>query len=270
MTGAHNPYLLLTATFNAGGRVRAVLSSGQAVVWHRLAVMSKDGDWIVREDAADLAHILEMLAQRGARYRFGAPLDVRWLQAGWSSYLEFPDGRLRIRTDFVSRPPRIDGQRLARIWQRAGECQPAVIDIPDLIEIKKTNREKDYVIIGELARRLVDPADQMRESRSPRDLLALAERHPELVQPLVVHCPALAALFEGEESLATALDAERRAQIRANERRLQRYISAAEPLAATWPALGARLARLPLLQAHRQFIDAALSLLPTTVPRGWP
>ncbi len=35
-----NPYVELTTAFNRG-RLRAVLSSGQAVVMHRLAVMSK-------------------------------------------------------------------------------------------------------------------------------------------------------------------------------------------------------------------------------------
>ena len=43
-----NIYFELTAAFNAAGRI-AVLASGQAVVWYRLAMMSKDGDWILRE-----------------------------------------------------------------------------------------------------------------------------------------------------------------------------------------------------------------------------
>jgi len=42
-----NIYVDLTNQFN-DGRLRAILSSGQAVVLHRLAIMSKDGDWIVR------------------------------------------------------------------------------------------------------------------------------------------------------------------------------------------------------------------------------
>jgi hypothetical protein len=68
-------YLDLTRQFNAGA-VRAILSSGQAVVLHRLAIMSKDGDWILREHAEDLRHVLAVLEQRRARYRFGAPLGA--------------------------------------------------------------------------------------------------------------------------------------------------------------------------------------------------
>ncbi|HSS76115.1 MAG TPA: hypothetical protein VLV54_05155 [Thermoanaerobaculia bacterium] len=79
-----NPYLELTEEFNRG-RLRALLSSGQAVVVHRLAVMSKDGDWILREDTEAVEHVLKVLALKGAYYRFGAPLDLRWLGGGWTN-----------------------------------------------------------------------------------------------------------------------------------------------------------------------------------------
>ncbi len=81
-------YLDLTRQFNAGA-LRAILSSGQAVVLHRLAIMSKDGDWILREEAQATQHVLQVLEGRGARYRFGAPSDVRWMSGGWSAHLEF-------------------------------------------------------------------------------------------------------------------------------------------------------------------------------------
>ena len=50
----------------------------------------------------------DLLALRRARYRPGAPLDVRWLAGGWSSHFEFADERgRRVRCDFFSRPPRV-------------------------------------------------------------------------------------------------------------------------------------------------------------------
>jgi hypothetical protein len=99
-----NIYLDLTREFNAG-RLRAIISSGQAAVLHRLAVMSKDGDWILQEDDEALDHVLRTLARHGARYRFGAPLDRRWLAGGWSAHFEFNQAGLRVRADFVTRPP---------------------------------------------------------------------------------------------------------------------------------------------------------------------
>ncbi len=71
-----NIYLELTARFNRD-RLHAIISSGQAVVLHRLAIMSKDGDWILREDDETMRHVLRVLGEQGAHYRFGAPLDLR-------------------------------------------------------------------------------------------------------------------------------------------------------------------------------------------------
>jgi len=146
-----NPYLELTEEFNRG-RLRVLLSSGQAVVVHRLAIMSKDGDWILREDAEALAHVLEVLSLHEARYRFGAPLDLRWLTNGWSSHFEFRRGPLRLRTDFVTRPPRITAEWLARIWGEAESTGNEVIGLEPLAALKLTNRDKDYAVVGELAR----------------------------------------------------------------------------------------------------------------------
>lgn len=265
----HALYLDLTAAFNRG-RTRAVLASGQAVVWHRLAITSKDGDWILREDAEAIAHVLAELARRGARYRFGAPLDLRWLAHGWSSHLEFALGPLRVRTDFVCRPPRLDAAALERLWLDADDTEPAVVGVSDLIALKKTNRERDYAVIGELARRLHDPPAILRESRSPRDLLALAAQRPDLLPAAQAARPALLALAHGEDALAAALDAERRQLIRRNEERLGRYLVAAAAWRAAWPDLERRVAGKDLAAAHALLVGEAQRLLPTAVPGGWP
>lgn len=60
-----NIYLELTEAFNTGA-LRAIICSGQAVVLHRLTIMSKDGDWILREDKSSLEHVLSVLDAHGA------------------------------------------------------------------------------------------------------------------------------------------------------------------------------------------------------------
>ncbi|NJK90782.1 MAG: hypothetical protein HC904_02470 [Blastochloris sp.] len=162
-----NIYLELTQAFNQG-RLRAIICSGQAVVLHRLAIMSKDGDWILREDEETLTHVLSVLQERGATYRFGAPLDLRWLRGGWSSHLEFRDEPLRVRTDFFTRPPRLSPAVLSELWQTQQNCNPPFVGLRELAELKKTNREKDYAVIGELARKLISVEDQLLYSRSAR------------------------------------------------------------------------------------------------------
>jgi hypothetical protein len=256
-----NIYVDLTREFNASG-LNAVLSSGQAVVLHRLAVMSKDGDWILREKESALEGVLAVLAARRAVYRFGAPLDLRWMRGGWSAHLEFRDGPLRIRTDFVTRPPRLTPQAIDELWRRQEACDLPFVDARNLIELKKTNREKDYAVIGELARLLTNPEEQLLTARSARDILDLASQHPALVASLIEQRPALASVTAGIDALEAALDAERRAMIHANERRLERYLRAAAAWAAVWPKLSKEIEGLSLPEMHRMMIERAAVVLP--------
>jgi len=256
-----NPYLDLTKEFNEG-RLRVLLSSGQAVVVHRLAVMSKDGDWILREDAEAVGHVLDVLSSHGARYRFGAPLDLRWLAGGWSSHLELRRESLRIRTDFVTRPPRIAPEQLARMWNEAKATGNEVVGLEPLAAIKLTNREKDYAVIGELARMMDEPRSQLLYSRSSRDLIKLAEEHPEVLAEVTEQRPLLARIADGREALEEELDRERRVLMRINEERLARYQDAAEPWARLWPEVQRQMEGLSLLDAHRVLTSRAEGVLP--------
>lgn len=257
-------YLDLTREFNEG-RLRAIICSGQAVVLHRLAIMSKDGDWILREDEETLLHALQVLSRHGAHYRFGAPLELAWLRGGWSSHLEFRADAMRVRTDFFTRPLRITASDLARSWREQEGRDPPFIDARLLAEMKKTNREKDYAVIGELARLMANPRDQLLYSRSALDLIALAKEYPQIAATLSRERPLLARILAGREELETALDAERRASMRANETRLGFYRAAARELQEAWPGIAARIDHVPLLDAHSILVGEARRLLPTHV-----
>jgi hypothetical protein len=262
-----NPYLALTTELNQG-RLRALLSSGQAVVVHRLAIMSKDGDWLLREDTETMGHVLDVLSRHGARYRFGAPLDLRWLSNGWSAHLEFRRDPLRLRTDFVTRPPRIPPEWLARIWGEAEATGQEVVGLEPLAALKLTNRDKDYAVVGELARLMTDPRAQFLYSRSSRDLIALAEEHPEALAETIPQRPLLGRIATGREALEEALDRERRALMRANEERLVRYQDATEAWAALWPEVQRQIGGLSLLDAHRLVVARAEGVLPFAPTQG--
>jgi hypothetical protein len=255
-------YLDLTREFNAG-RLRAILCSGQAVVMLRLAIASKDGDWILREEQETLDHVLAVLDRRGARYRFGAPLDLRWLRAGWSSHFQFQHGGLRVRTDFFTRPPRVSPEDLERLWREQEERDPPFTPPRMLIEIKKTAREKDWPIVGELARLLSDPREQMLCSRSARDLIALAAAHPGLAAELAAVRPVLGTVPDGVPALHEALDRERREAMEADERRIRAYVAAATGLERAWPEVQAATADRRLSSAHPIVVDWAERCLPT-------
>ena len=258
-----NPYLRLTREFNEG-RTRAIICSGQAVVLHGLAVMSKDGDWILRENEEDLDHVLAVLDRNGARYRFGAPLALPWMRMGWSSHFEFQSEDLRIRTDFFTRPPRITLEQLAKLWFDQESKTYPFTDVVNLARLKLTNRERDYAVIGELARRLKDPADQLLWSRSVRDLIGLAAENPNLAQSLAKRRPLLARATEANhDQLAEELDRERRQFIRANEQRLEAMQGLMKPWRDYWPTFQRDTAGLPLKEIHKICVEAAASLLPS-------
>lgn len=259
-----NIYLQLTGAFNEG-RLRAVICSGQAVVLHRLAIMSKDGDWILREEEEALRHVLTVLERHNAQYRFGAPLDMRWMVEGWSAHFEFRHDRLRVRTDFFTRPPRITAEALSRLWREQEAHEVPFVNAQDLAEMKKTNRERDYAVIGELARLMPDAGDQLLYSRSARDLIRLADEHPGLIDRLTAQRPVLRVVAEDRDRLEAALDAERRALIHANEARLQAYGDAAASWASTWSHVATAMAGRPLTEAHRIMAAHAEGVLPYKV-----
>ncbi len=256
-----SPYVQLTAELNQG-RLRALLASGQAVVLYRLAIMSKDGDWILREDEEALGHVLSVLEGHGAHYRYGAPLDLRWLRHGWSSHFEYRERDLRLRCDFVTRPPRVHPETLRTEWEHPVQLEAPVVSLPVLAELKKTNREKDYAVIGELARLMGDPSQAMLHSRSARDLERLALEHPDLAREMARERPLLSAAASGRDELERALDEERRALIRRNEERLRRYMEASSSWSALWANLSRDLAGLPLRRAHEIMVSTAEGVLP--------
>ena len=262
-----NPYLDLTRQFNQG-RLRALVSSGQAVVLHRLAIMSKDGDWVLREDDETMHHVLSVLAEHGARYRFGAPLDVRWLSGGWSAHLEHTGSGLRLRTDFVSRPPRVSASELDAMWRAAEASGADVVPLEPLAAMKLTKREKDYAVLGELARRMADPRSQLRYSRSSHDLARLAADHPGALAATLRVRPLLAHVARGRDVLDAELDRERRMLMRADETRLARYRDAATRWAAIWPDVSRQIEGLGLRDAHRIVVARAAGALPTEAAGG--
>lgn len=185
-----NIYFALTEAFNREAPTVA-LASGQAVVFYRIAIMSKDGDWVIRETPDACERVLSELEVRGARYRAGAPLDVRWLAGGWSSHFEFfDDRRRRIRCDFVSRPPRVPDASLAALFDTTGRNRLVAVDPESLILMKQTQRAKDYAVIAELAA-LLSPAREIELTTDPDRILALAAAEPFLAECRAVNLAEL-------------------------------------------------------------------------------
>jgi hypothetical protein len=260
-----NIYFELTEAFNAKEPVVA-LASGQAVVFYRVAIMSKDGDWVIRETAEACATVVQELDGRGAHYRPGAPLDVRWLSGGWSSHFEFPDDRQRrVRCDFLSRPPRVSRAAVDRIFARvSGSSRMVVVDLDALIAMKRTQRAKDYAVIGELAT-LLPPEREIEATTDPDRIIALAPTFGGSSQRPVAR---LASAGADRHAVVLALAEEIDGQQQADRHRMAIYAAAARPYLEECRAAG--IGAIPLREAHDLMLDIAERLLPPAPLSGCP
>jgi hypothetical protein len=259
-----NIYFELTEAFNATGPTVA-LASGQAVVYYRIAIMSKDGDWIIRETREACAIVFDELEARGARYRPAAPLDVRWLAGGWSSHFEFFDARQRrVRCDFVSRPPRVSQAAIDALFVRTGK-PPAlnVVDRAALIALKQTQRAKDYSVIGELATQL-PPEEEIEVTTDPDRIVALAPTFGQTSSRAAVR--AALAPDMNRRAVVVALAEEIDAMQQADRRHVTAYEAAAQPYLEACRTLN--VSTLGLREAHARMLQIAERLLPQTVERG--
>jgi hypothetical protein len=254
-----NIYFALTEAFNRDGPIVA-LASGQAVVFYRIAIMSKDGDWVIRESPEACARVLDELERRGARYRLGAPLDVRWLAGGWSSHFEFFDeDRRRVRCDFVSRPPRVAPTSIAAWFDGAAPGQVLAVDPEALILMKQTQRAKDYAVIAELAARL-SPEREIELTTNPDRVIELAPVAGEQSLRPAVRAARSGA---GRRAVVVALAEEADEQQRRDAARLARHEQAARAFFAacrTAPLEGIRLS-----EAHARLCVLAERWLPMRV-----
>ncbi len=260
-----NIYFELTEAFNAKQPLVA-LASGQAVVYYRVAIMSKDGDWVIRETPEACATVLRELDGRGAHYRPGAPLDVRWLSGGWSSHFEFPDDRQRrVRCDFLSRPPRVSQSAVDRIFAHAtGPSRMVVVDLDALIAMKQTQRAKDYAVIGELAT-LLPPEREIDLTTDPDRIIALAATFGGASSRPVGR---LAAAGADRHAVVLALAEEIDALQQADRHRLAIYEAAARPYVEACRV--ARISAITLREAHDRMVDIAERLLPRAPLPGFP
>jgi hypothetical protein len=259
-TRPRNIYFELTEAFN-GAEPTVALASGQAVVYYRVAIMSKDGDWVIRETPEACATVLQELAARGARYRPGAPLDVRWLAGGWSSHFEFEDARQRrVRCDFVSRPPRVFQAAIDRLFVRADRpSRLTVVDLDALIAMKQTQRAKDYAVIGELATKL-PPEREIELSTDPDRVLALAPIYGRASARPAVRA---AVTSSNRHAVVVALAEEIDSLQQADRRRVAAYEAVARPYVQACRSIG--VSALPVLEAHARLLEIAERLLPRTI-----
>lgn len=180
-------------------RVRALLMGGQACVFYGAAEFSRDTDFAVLADAANLARLREALAELQAG-PIAVPLfELKYLRRGHAIHFRCQHpAALRIRVDVMSKMRGVDS--FAELWKRRTTLQiPGgekcdLLSLPDLVKAKKTQRDKDWPMIRRLVEahyfenqskpKPVQIRFWFQELRTPELLVELARRYPAICRRL--------------------------------------------------------------------------------------
>jgi hypothetical protein len=176
-------------------RVRALLMGGQACVFYGAAEFSRDTDFAILADAANFARLRQALTELRAQPIAVPPFEAKYLRRGHAIHFrcQHPEA-LQMRVDVMSKMRGV--APFAELWKRRTTLQlPGgekcdLLSLPDLVQAKKTQRDKDWPMI----RRLVEahyfenqgrpkPAQirfWFQELRTPELLVELARRQPAI------------------------------------------------------------------------------------------
>lgn len=205
---------------------------GQACVFYGAAEFSRDLDLLILADTANLDRLRNALADLQAEAIAVPALGAECLQKGHAVHFRChrPDVE-GLRIDLMSRYR--EGPGFDDLWNRrtAIEIEGEAVDLlalEDLVQAKKTQRDKDWPMIARLMERSYLTRDTapsrglvefwLRELRSPELLIELAAMHGGVAREVAPARAAVgAALARDAGQVAHALAAEE-----AEERRRDR------------------------------------------------
>ena len=220
-----NPIHKVLSSMSQHG-VRCLLMGGQACVLYGAAEFSRDTDFAILGEQENLDVLRRALADLQAETIAVPPLEKRFLDRGHAVHFRcaHPEA-LRMRIDIMSRMRGIES--FATLWQRRTTfdlpfgLSVETMALPDLVQAKKTQRDKDWPMI----RRLLEanyfesrqrPTPQriefwLRELRTPALLIESAATFPTRSAELQTKRPLLKFALSGEtDQLEAALDLEQK------------------------------------------------------------
>ena len=206
---------------------------GQACVFYGGAEFSRDTDFAILADQENLERLSHALRQLDASVIAVPQLSLDFLHRGHAVHFrcQHPEA-VGLRVDVMARMRGVDD--FSALWKRRTTLQGAdgsiyeLMSLPDLIQAKKTQRDKDWPMI----RRLIEAdiaackgtptADQvrlwLREARTPELLIELAKTYPDVALSIISQRPLLhLAAGDDELALEDALFFEERAERHADK-----------------------------------------------------
>lgn len=197
---------------------------GQACILYGAAEFSRDTDIVILADELNLRRLRRALASLKAECIAVPPLALKWLRKGHAVHFRCHlPGTENIRLDVMAKLR--NAPSFNKLWKRrttvavAAGASYELVSLPDLVQIKKTQRDKDWL----MQRRLVEAhyfsrprrpgAAQLNfwlnELRTPELLVDLAKKYPQRTARVARRRPLLAQALRGDElALQAALKKE--------------------------------------------------------------
>ncbi|MCU0783779.1 MAG: hypothetical protein MUF81_06970 [Verrucomicrobia bacterium] len=214
-------------------RVRALLMGGQACVFYGAAEFSRDTDFAILADAANLARLRKALADLRAEPIAVPPFELKYLRRGHAIHFrcQHPEA-LRMRVDVMSKMRGVDA--FAKLWRRrtiielpdGTKCD--LLSLPDLVQAKKTQRDKDWPMVRRLMEahyflhhakpRTAQIKFWLLELRTPQLLLAVAQAHANLARRLAAKRFLLRHAASGKLAKLERALADEEARLRAEDK----------------------------------------------------
>ncbi|MBW3596436.1 MAG: hypothetical protein KY475_04075 [Planctomycetes bacterium] len=202
--------------------VQCLLMGGQACVLYGGAEFSRDTDFALLSDDANLDRLSGALRELSAERIAVPPFEKKYLDMGLAVHFRcrHPDAA-RMRLDLMSKMRGVD--KFPVLWERRTTIEADepidLISLPDLVRAKKTQRDKDWPMIARLLeanyfRNQAGPTPEqidfwLRELRTPTLLIEAAERFSAEAQAVAADRPAVAmALAKDEAAVREELSAE--------------------------------------------------------------
>jgi hypothetical protein len=200
---------------------------GQACVLYGSAILSRDVDFAILAEQSNLTRLQAALDELQAEVIAVPPFEQRYLDEGLAVHFRcrHPEAD-DLRVDVMSRMRGVSD--FEQVWNRRATVELAnrtfveVMGISDLVNAKKTQRDKDWPMIT----RLIDadykancqhPTPRQieywfAESRNPEKLIALAKRFPAEAAQASLRPAVAAAIRDNRQETITALRAEEDAE----------------------------------------------------------
>lgn len=207
-----NPIAKVLSTLRSSN-VRHLLMGGQACVFYGAAEFSRDTDIVILADAENLDRLKSALSELQAECIAVPSLELDYLRRGHAIHFRcrHPDAD-GIRLDIMSVLRGVEAFDV--LWARRntvdlpGGQQTELLSIQDLVQAKKTQRDKDWPMLRRLIEahyeenRLQSNSEQvafwLKEARTPELLVELSKTFPVAVSELISARPLLAAAIKGD------------------------------------------------------------------------